>query len=193
VISSLWSRCIAMSATILVASSIVGPDFAQAKGGGTTIADATLVATDMTQWGDTRSPDMVVNKNSPLAAGCPAGSSGSLHEQVWKVDLVRGDRVTVTGTYNAPARGMEIAFWPAGTTDADLAAGRIPHRNFSGNNIAGYAGGDLGLYRSITFTVPSSGTYPFVVGSCDGSAGPYNFDITVFRSGPHGHDHRRGR
>jgi hypothetical protein len=178
-VSFSWRAClrISASAVFFVTSYTVSTETAQ-TGGGTTIATATLVEPAATQFGDTQSSSMAPGKSSPIAASCPSSSSPS-REQVWKVDLSAGDRVTVTGGYSSPVMNMEIAFWPAGTTDADLTEGRIPPRDFSGNTIAGYAGGRLESGQSLKFTVPTTGAYPFVIGNCDGTTGPYHFHMRI--------------
>jgi hypothetical protein len=177
-------RRIAALVVILLGSVVTIVDVAYAAGGGVNIAHASWASIGATEFGDTASPGMAPSNNSPIDANCPAGSSNPSTEQVWEVGLVGGDQVTITGGYSPPATSMEIAFWPAGTTDASVSSGNVVAPNFPGSNIGGYPGGSLGPQQQpIVFTVPSSGTYPFVVGNCDGSTGPYQFNLAVQKPG----------
>ena len=165
---------------ISAGSIVVHIGTADAAGGGTTITNASTAQIGVTEFGDTASPGMAPNNGSPISANCPAGSSSPSREQTWQVNLVAGDQVTLTGGYSPPAKSMDIAFWPAATDDAEVLSGTVAKPTFVGSNIGGYAGGSLGQQQSsIVFTVPTTGTYPFAVGNCDGSTGPYQFTLTV--------------
>jgi hypothetical protein len=140
-----------------------------AAAGGTSISNAAPVQIGVVQYGNTASGTTTL----PFNIGCEVTAA----LQVWKVNLIAGDQVTVSGGENAPASGMTIEFFPANTTDADLTDGQIPTVNFSGSTANdGYGGGTLG--QLMIFTVPSTGSYPFVVGSCS-AAGPYHFELEV--------------
>lgn len=136
--------------------------------GGTSIATATPIQIGVIEYG-----------NTVGGASLPNGP-GWNDARVWSVNLTAGDQVTVTGSDTPPASGIQILFLPAGTTDADLAAGTLPSETFTGSTQGQWnsteGGGTLG--QLIAFTVASTGSYPIVVGGGNPD-GPYDFEVTV--------------
>ena len=145
-----------------------------AAGGGSSVATATPVVPGAQEFGDTAS----ASANPPNS---PCGNT----VQFWKVPLLAGDQVTVTGQAVSPASNIAIWVFPVGTTDASFTSGNFPGFDFSGSTTGGYsgsgpAGGTLG--SSIVFTVPATGVYPVLIGQCNGQDGPYEFKLSVLHS-----------
>ena len=154
----------AVAGMVVLASSAASA----ADGGGTSVASASLVRPGVPEYGNTASGSVA----QPPNAQCNSNI------QFWKIPLLAGDQVTVTGRAISPASNINVWFYPPGTTDASFSSGNFPNPDWSGSTNGGpTAGGTLG--QSIVFTVPATGVYPVLIGQCGGQDGPYEFEVSV--------------
>ena len=88
--------------------------------------------------------------------------------EYYRLPLVAGDKVAITGAAIAPGYEFQVGIFPAGTTDASL------ERSATLKNA-------LANHGVIHFKAPKTGTYPLVVGpNCyNGEDGPFTFTVTV--------------
>jgi hypothetical protein len=131
--------------------------------GGTSIAGAPLV-----QSGVQESANTVTDATSQGSEGIGRTSGCWTDLEYWRLPLVAGDDVLITGGAVSPGANLEIAVFPPGTTNANIAN-------------ASAVGDGLPLGRGLHFTASSTGTYPVVAGpTCyDGTDGPFDFVVTV--------------
>ena len=154
----------AVAGMVVLASSAASAT----DGGGTSVASASLVRPGVPEYGNTASGSVA----QPSNAQCNSNI------QFWKIPLLAGDQVTVTGRAISPASNINVWFYPPGTTDASFSSGNFPNPDWSGSTNGGpTAGGTLG--QSIVFTVPATGVYPVLIGQCGGQDGPYEFEVSV--------------
>jgi hypothetical protein len=129
---------------------------------GTTVETAGLLTPGVTVSGDTASERVIGHGLSSVPA-C------TKDEQLWAVNLIAGDKVTLHGAEEAPAEGFVVEAVPPGTSDATLLG------------TASIRGVDEGsLEGGLTFTAPRTGTWVIIVGpSCDGRDGPYRLSAKL--------------
>ncbi len=148
---------------LLSALLVVG---AAAASGGTTIAAAPLIQSGAQETGNTAA-DSTTEGSEGIGQ-----SSGCWNDlEYWRLPLVVGDSVLISGGAVSPGANFEIAVFPPGTTNANIA------------NASAVEDG-LPLSRSLHFTADATGTYPLVAGpNCyDGTDGPFSFRVTVTHS-----------
>ena len=142
--------------------------------GGTSIATAPIVQFGVQEFGNTASDALGADNNLPT----PGNDFGCLYSgwldgsgvEFWMLNLISGDQVLVKGNQVAPANNLTVEVLPRGTTDVTVT-----------NQTQTLVNNDL--QDANTFTAPSTGSYPLVIGGgCpDGSTadGPFSFVVTV--------------
>ena len=113
-----------------------------------------------------------MTENSQIDQTAPGGDSVGqgcfVDVEYWRLPLTAGDHVVIKGTETSPGRGFQVALFPPGTTDKNVAsASSVAH---------GYV-----AERLLKFTARSTGVYPVIAGpNCyNGTEGPFTFVVTV--------------
>jgi hypothetical protein len=144
-----------------------------ASPGGTTIASAPVLVPGRTY--SVNLADAAAAQLVPAGDGPQDGSTCPMWAgEWWKLDLQVGDTVSVNWSYSPPASGFYqfLVFSPS-TTDSN-----VLDEASQGNQVE-FANYDFSP-ASDTFTVASSGTYPFIIGDgCPSTSGPFQFIVQV--------------
>lgn len=145
---------LALCATVGSTNALASP-----VGNGSTIATAPLVALgQLTQGNAGENPNGAIN--------------GYVIGQWWTVKLAAGQTITISWTSDGPSLvPLALDLYSPGTTDASY---------FSAKTFATVAADSNGQQNQYSFTVPTSGLWPFIFYSQDDTpVAPYHFTITA--------------
>jgi hypothetical protein len=145
-----------------LSATVTAPVFLAGSGGGNTIAAAPLLTPGLTVSGNTAA-DAVIGHDLHSDRAC------TLDEELWRLQLLRGDKVALGGRTEPPASGFAVEAIPPGVTEPQL-LGTAP--------LSGVEAGSLS--ESLAFTASAPGTWLVVVGpGCGGGDGPYQLSTSL--------------
>ncbi len=145
-----------------LSATVQPPAFLAGPGGGETIAGAPLLTPGVTVSGNTAA-DAVINNDLHSDRAC------TRDEELWRLRLLRGDKVALGGHTEPPASGFNVEAMPPGVSEPQL-LGTAP--------IGGVESGSL--TGSLSFTATASGTWLVIVGpGCGYSDGPYQLSTSL--------------
>lgn len=143
-------------------ATVVAPAFIAGAGGGATIVSAPLLGAGTTVSGNTAS-------GAVIAHDLQSDRTCTKDEELWKLNLLSGDKVLLKGQTESPASGFQVEAVPPGVTEPQL-LGTSP--------IAGVEAGALA--EGLSFTAKRSGSWLVVVGpGCSGNDGPYELSTSL--------------
>ena len=145
-----------------LSATVTPPAFLAGVGGSDTIATAPLLTPGVTVSGNTAA-------DADIGHDLKSDQSCTSDEELWRLQLLRGDRVTLGGRTEPPASRFDVEAIPPGVSEPQL-LGTAP--------IGGIASGSLS--ESLSFTASASGIWLVVVGpDCSGSDGPYQLSTSL--------------